>query len=381
MLPAHRSISRVLRRTVAAVAALTFSLTAGATVTAAPAGGSSFGDAVVAFASQQAGVPYLYGGTTPAGFDCSGLVGYVFAHFGVSLPRTADDQYYAMQHVPQADAAPGDVLFLPDSTGYMYHNGIYAGGGYWWVARHTGTVVERQALWTTNYVVGRVNSPAVQTSTLSAIQAKYGALGGTGGFLGAPVTPELPTPDHVGAFTHYSNGGSIYWTPATAAHEVHGAIRATWSALGWETSVLGYPVTDENVTPDGVGRYNHFTGGSVYWTAGTGAHEVHGAIRGKWAALGWETYLGYPTTNESRTPDGVGRYNHFSAGSVYWTPATGAHEVHGAIRDRWAALGWELSSLGYPTSDEYAVPNGRRSDFQGGSITWTPAGGATVVAR
>jgi stage II sporulation protein D len=52
--------------------------------------------------------------------------------------------------------------------------------------------------------------------------------------------------------------------------------------------------------------------------------------------------------------------------------------VRGAIRARWAQLGWENSRLGFPTSDEYAIPGGRRSDFQGGYITWTPATGAVV---
>jgi uncharacterized protein with LGFP repeats len=50
--------------------------------------------------------------------------------------------------------------------------------------------------------------------------------------------------------------------------------------------------------------------------------------------------MGYPTTDELSTPDGIGRYNHFDkAGSIYWTPGTGAHEVYGAIRQRWSALG------------------------------------------
>src|SRR5207302_49498 len=83
---------------------------------------------------------------------------------------------------------------------------------------------------------------------------------------------------------------------------------------------------------DGVGRYNHFQGGSIYWTPGTGAHEVHGAIKDKWASMGWErSFLGYPVTDETGTPDGVGRYNHFQGGSIYWTPSIGAYEVHGAI--------------------------------------------------
>jgi uncharacterized protein with LGFP repeats len=80
--------------------------------------------------------------------------------------------------------------------------------------------------------------------------------------------------------------------------------------------------------------------------------------------------LGFPRTDESATFDRIGRYNHFAGGSIFWSPATGAHEVHAAIRDRYAAKGWERSRLGYPTSDEYGVPVGRHSDFRHGTIFW-----------
>ncbi|MFP2924197.1 LGFP repeat-containing protein, partial [Pyxidicoccus sp. 3LG] len=91
----------------------------------------------------------------------------------------------------------------------------------------------------------------------------------------------------------------------------------------------------------------------------------------RWTGSG--SPLGYPITGETVTPDGVGRFNHFRKGtvegSIYWTPATGAHEVHGPIRARWAELGWERGSLGYPVTDEYAVSGGRESEFQKGFIT------------
>jgi glucose/arabinose dehydrogenase len=205
--------------------------------------------------------------------------------------------------------------------------------------------------------------------------------------LGAPTTDERTTPDGTGRYNHFTGTAttgtaSIYWTPATGAHEVHGSIRVMWAATGWER-FLGYPLTDETVTPDGIGRYNHFSnGGSIYWTHPTGAHEVHGAIRVVWAATGWERGLGYPLTNETVTPDRIGRYNHFSnGGSIYWTPATGAHEVYGAIRQRWAALGWELSYLGYPTTGEFSIPGGRRSNFQHGYITWNSTTGQVIDRR
>ena len=131
-----------------------------------------------------------------------------------------------------------------------------------------------------------------------------------------------------------------------------------------------------------VGRFNHFQRGSIYWTAGTAAHEVYGSIRAKWAQLGWERgLLGYPTTGELPTPDMVGRFNHFQHGSIYWTASTGAHELHGSIRAKWAQLGWERSLLGYPTSDEFAVPKGRRSNFRHGSITYIAATRQTVVLK
>ncbi|HEX8538822.1 MAG TPA: N-acetylmuramoyl-L-alanine amidase, partial [Cystobacter sp.] len=211
-----------------------------------------------------------------------------------------------------------------------------------------------------------------------AILERYNSLGGAGGVLGGCVTSELPTPDGRGRYNHFQRG-SIYWTPETGAWEVHDLIRDKWSALGWERSVLGYPLTNETATPDGRGRYNHFEQGSIYWTPETGAHEVHHLIREKWAALGWETGLGYPTTDELTTPDTVGRYNHFQTGSIYWTPTTGAHEVRGLIRDKWASLGWETSALGYPVSDEYAVTGGRESEFQKGFLTWSSSTNSVSV--
>jgi hypothetical protein len=142
---------------------------------------------------------------------------------------------------------------------------------------------------------------------------------------------------------------------------------------------LGNPTIDEVAAPDGVGRYRHYDNGSLYWSPGRGAHLVHGRISDKWAATGWERNFGYPMTDELSTPDQIGRFNHFQTCSIYWTPQTDAHEVHGAIRARWAELGWERSYLGYPITDEIRQgdpADHRFSNFQGGQIVWTPATGA-----
>jgi uncharacterized protein with LGFP repeats len=222
-------------------------------------------------------------------------------------------------------------------------------------------------------------SPATGSHQVcGAIRDKYQSLGGPSGFLGYPTTDETPTPNSVGRFNHFANDGSIYWAPGIGASSIHGAIRAKWATLGWERGVLGYPVTDETATPDGIGRFNHFSNAaSIYWTPNSGAWSIYGAIRTKWASLGWERgFLGYPVTDETSTPDGIGRFNHFSnAGSIYWTPNRGAWSIHGVIRSKWASLGWERSCLRYPVSDEFAIPGGRQSSFQQGVMTYSFSSG------
>ena len=110
-------------------------------------------------------------------------------------------------------------------------------------------------------------------------------------------------------------------------------------------------------------------------------HAVDGVIGEKWRATGGaDGPLGPPTSGEVRTPRGDGAYTHFLGGSIYWSPATGAHAVQGSIQSAWGDTGWERGPLGFPVSDEHAVPEGRRSDFQGGSLVFEALTG-TVVRR
>lgn len=181
-----------------------------------------------------------------------------------------------------------------------------------------------------------------------------------------------------GFYRRYEHG-AIYWHPQVGAHWVYGAIYQKYLALGAEAGFLGYPTIDEDGLLDGIGRFNHFQGGSIYWHPGTGAHELHGAIRDKWWSLGAERSVGYPITDETATLDSLGRFNHFrfffeggavAEASIYWTVKTQAHEIHGAIRDHWASMGWEQSPLGYPTTDELGDSDERVSFFQRGIIKW-----------
>ncbi|WP_037320330.1 PQQ-dependent sugar dehydrogenase [Amycolatopsis orientalis] len=220
------------------------------------------------------------------------------------------------------------------------------------------------------------------------ILKKYLALGGHREF-GPPATDEMTTPDTTGRYNDFplwpgKMQSSIYYTVNTGAHPVFGRIRVKWKALGAEAGELGYPTTDEHVTPDGIGRYNHFSkNASIYYTVQTDARAIWGRIRVRWEALGWEAGpMGYPTMEEATTPDGIGRYVHFTkAGSIYWTMQTDAHGVWGAIRQRWEALKWEAGYLRYPTTDEFAVTGGRQNNFQGGYVFWNASNGAVTDRR
>lgn len=84
---------------------------------------------IISNAMQYIGVPYVFGGTTPYGFDCSGYVQFIFAQAGISLPRTADAQYEVGIPISTAELMPGDAVFFTTYTYGASHVGIYVGDG------------------------------------------------------------------------------------------------------------------------------------------------------------------------------------------------------------------------------------------------------------
>jgi cell wall-associated NlpC family hydrolase len=118
-------------------------------------GTSPRGSAILSVAARYLGVPYRYGGTTPAGFDCSGYTGYVFGQLGYSLPRTATAQMNATRRVSSSEAQAGDLVFFL-SGGGASHVGIYAGDGMLYDAGSSPHAVTRRAIWTSAIVFGRV---------------------------------------------------------------------------------------------------------------------------------------------------------------------------------------------------------------------------------
>lgn len=100
------------------------------------------GQAIVDYAETFIGTPYVPGGTTPNGFDCSGFVQYVYSHFGISLPRTSQQQSECGSTVSLSNLQPGDLVFFePDSNGLPNHVGIYIGNGEFIESPHTGASV------------------------------------------------------------------------------------------------------------------------------------------------------------------------------------------------------------------------------------------------
>jgi len=120
------------------------------TPTVAPAGTS-----VIDVAKRYTGIKYRFGGTTPAGFDCSGFVRYVYAQVGVDLPRTASSQATAGTRVSASEARAGDIVSFTGKGG-IYHNGIYLGNGKMIDSPRTGKSIDVRDVWSSSVVFTRV---------------------------------------------------------------------------------------------------------------------------------------------------------------------------------------------------------------------------------
>ncbi|WP_051515784.1 hypothetical protein [Candidatus Blastococcus massiliensis] len=207
-----------------------------------------------------------------------------------------------------------------------------------------------------------------------ALGSPWRSTGGADGRLGRPLG-EPACGRRAGGCSQHFQGGSVYWSPASGAHVVLGAIGQRWAQQGRELGGLGYPVGGEVCGLRGGGCFQAFQGGSVYWSPASGAHVVLGAIGQRWAQQGWELGgLGYPVGNEVCGLRDGGCFQPFQGGAVYWSPRSGAHPVGGwaeAIRRAWEGQGWERGRLGYPVDAPHFVLRGGvvlQQRFQGGLL-------------
>lgn len=102
--------------------------------------------AVVRHVQSMLGAPYQYGGTTPAGFDCSGLVWYSHQQSGIQVPRTSAQQFRTVKNIDRRRMAPGDLLFFRISRSRGYHVATYLGGGRFIHAPSSGKQVSTDSL-------------------------------------------------------------------------------------------------------------------------------------------------------------------------------------------------------------------------------------------
>jgi cell wall-associated NlpC family hydrolase len=119
---------------------------------------------VIAAARTLLGKPYLWGGTGPNGYDCSGLTGYAYAAAGISLPRTAAQQWLSGPHPLVKDMQPGDLLFWasdPTDMSSIHHVAIYLGNGMMISTNHTGDVARVQPVWLDEFVGATRPDPAM----------------------------------------------------------------------------------------------------------------------------------------------------------------------------------------------------------------------------
>jgi cell wall-associated NlpC family hydrolase len=127
---------------------------------------------VVAIALQYLGVPYLWAGATPSGFDCSGLVKYVFAQMGISLPHNAAAQFHSpgAVSVPRNQLQPGDLVFFNG----LDHVGIYIGSGEFVDAPHTGATVRIDSLGEGWYAANYDGAKRIVGASLDSFQPSSG---------------------------------------------------------------------------------------------------------------------------------------------------------------------------------------------------------------
>ncbi len=221
-----------------------------------------------------------------------------------------------------------------------------------------------------------------------AINAAWDRLGGSSGALGVPVADETYDGDVVsqkfsGGQISFDGRTKVFTTEPsdlatrlgdlTIPGDATSAINNAYRAAGGESGPLGERQDDQfPLEPDGVGQA--YAGGKIFYSPGTGAHAVTGAILEKYEAAGGPTGdLGLPDAVEADGGVAGSRVSSFAASDspvIFWAPDRGAVIVRGAMRAAWDKLGGAAGALGVPLSDQSSDGSEVTQRFSGGQVTW-----------
>lgn len=196
-----------------------------------------------------------------------------------------------------------------------------------------------------------------------AIGAKYQSIGGANSPVGRATWYERTTEG--GAIQDFQYG-HIFWSPIGGAHPLWGAIDKKW----YPGHEAGWPIRDEEPLGDGAVA-QHFTNGTMYYTPQIGLHYIGAGIRQSWWNRGGQTGVaGYPVDDESYWYAG-GAYQTFQGGTFYFTPQYGTRLLQGAIRWEYETRGGYFF-MGRPVTDEYSANATTRAQrFEDGIIYWS----------
>jgi hypothetical protein len=223
-------------------------------------------------------------------------------------------------------------------------------------------------------------APCLTTDCGSPIAKKYAELGGSAGFLGRVVAPEKANTDRRGRVARYQNG-NIYWTATTGAHEVHGRILAEFADQAGVNGPLKYPTSDTRRSGDRKSEYSNFENGRIYDRGSAGLVTILKPFFAKHEALGGiYGQLGYPKENARNARDGRSRYQNFDKGRIYQRGSS-VVEIHGAVFTLHESLRGVYGELRYPVTDldEVGDRRGKAQWFEKGLVFYSPTTGAHAV--
>ena len=281
--------------------------------------------------------------------------------------------YSLLSQVRQETAAK---VTYSDSAIYQRWQALGGAGG------DLGLVAVGETRVATGYRTGfqggkAVYSTSAGTALLGAGFDVYWAQnGGPGNAWGIPAD-EYAVPG--GSRVEFSSyGRSLVWMPNRTG-TVLGAIRGYWDSKGALASAIGFPtITEVPEARSGVSQT--FDNARVWWSAATGAHETHGAIRDFYeTAAGPASFIGFPTSDELASSGGASQV--FAGARVWWSATTSAQETHAGIRSVYEQRGGPGSRLGYPTTNELRSADATTAYqlFQGGRIDFPLNGGPPTV--